>query len=151
MQNIELKFKNSGTHLAAGIIWLVVAIIYSFQLLFFSIFFPLPILFFIIIVLSTMLAIHSLTLPKKTYVKIVSDYLFIYRGLAIPFYEISFSSISYAEITADKLFIIPVAGFYKKELEIRVNLLYRQDFEILLEELTQRGIVVKNLYKDPSL
>ncbi|MBP2022481.1 hypothetical protein J2Z44_002302 [Clostridium punense] len=38
MQNIELKFKNSGTHLAAGIIWLVVAIIYSFQLLFFSIF-----------------------------------------------------------------------------------------------------------------
>ncbi|MBP2022480.1 hypothetical protein J2Z44_002301 [Clostridium punense] len=83
--------------------------------------------------------------------KIISDYLLIYRGLAIPFYEISFSSISYAEITADKLFIIPVAGFYKKELEIRANLLYRQDFEILLGELTQRGIVVKNLYKDPSL
>lgn len=151
MQNIELKFKSSGIHLAAGIIWLVVAIINSFQLLFFSNFFPLPILFFITIVLSTMLAIHFLTLPKKTYVKVTSDYLFIYRDLIIPFYEISFSNISYAEITADKLFIIPVAGFYKKELEIRTNFLYRQDYEILLQELTKRGVIVKNLYKDPSL
>lgn len=151
MDNIELKFKSSEIHLVLGIIWLLVAVLNLVPLILVGGFSSFSILILILIVLSTMLAIHFLTLQKKTYVKIVSDYLFIYRDLTIPFYEICLSSIYYAEISGDKLFIIPVAGFYKRELVIRANLLYRQDYELLIQELTKRGVTVKNLYKDPSL
>lgn len=147
MNSINLKFKNSRTYFATGIIWVVIGILNTIQLLFFAKFHPLPLLYSISIVLDIILAVHYLTFSKKAYIKISSDYICIYKGLLSNPYEIRFDEINYAEIAGNKFYVMPLSSFSKKDLMIRINYLYRHDYEILVETFNKHGILVRDLYK----
>lgn len=147
MNNINLKFKNARTYFATGIIWVVIGILNTIQLLFFAKFHPLPLLYSISIVLDIILAVHYLTFSKKAYIKISSNYICIYKGLLTNPYEIRFDEINYAEVAGNKFYVIPLSNFSKKDLMIRINYLYRHDYEILVETFDKHGILVRDLYK----
>jgi hypothetical protein len=148
MGDINLKFKATGTNTAAGVIWLMVGLMNVHQLIIFLKLFPITLLILLNILLDFPLAIYHLTLYKRTYIGISSGVLSIHRNLILRNYKIKFSEISSVRVSKNKLFIIPIDSFPKKEVLIRTNLLYIKDYEKLLEEFNSYGIVVKNLLGD---
>ncbi len=147
MNSINLKFKNARTYFATGIIWVVIGILNTIQLLFFAKFHPLPLLYSISIVLDIILAVHYLTFSKKAYIKISSNYICIYKWVLSKPYEIRFDEINYAEVAGNKFYVMPLSNFSKKDLLIHIDYLYKQDYEILIETFNKHGILVRDLYK----
>lgn len=153
MECYGLKYKKKRLYTVLGGGWSFMGV---FSLVFFIIFmksrpeFHIGSIIFgfeliLMISLSSILGIYYLKLKSRSYIKITNNGLKVHKGLVWGSNYINFSEIQEIRIQRNKMFLLLIKSNSKREIEIHLDLLYRMDYDILIEELSKHHMVIKGI------
>lgn len=153
MEEYEIKFKQKGINIAAGVIWIIVAIVNLLILIYFFMLQPsfmtgTVIVTFelsIVFVLGLIIGIYYLRLSCRTYIKITEKQLQIHKGLVWGNETFNIKNIEEARLLGNKMFLIIVNSIKRKEIEIKLDLIFMKDLDMLLEKLSSNNIPVRRV------
>lgn len=153
MQIHELKFKKNQLYIISGVIFIVVGLIITIVLIAFITSKPallvgtaiMIILLLTNIILDFTIGKYYLTLSSRTYIKISDRELEIDKGLARRNHVINFQDIDKACFIGEKLVLSLTDNYPNKEIEIRLNLMYLKDLDVLFDTFSKNNILVNKL------
>lgn len=151
MEGYELKFREKRFIIATGVLWIFISVLYLIMLIFYwgllkpsfmigtiIVSFELSVVF----ILGLIIGIYFLCLPSRTYIRITENELAIHKGLVWGNEVIKFHNIQEVRLLGNKMFIIPIYTYLRKEIKIKLDLIYMKDLEILLENFFSKSISV---------
>ena len=154
MEIYELKFKKKQSVTLLGVFWAFFSLIWAIFLVIFIAGFKPPlkiaVVYMIIvmmlnIILGFVLGKYYISLSSRTYIKISHKELKIHKGLAHKNQIIKFEDIEEVRLIGEKIVIILMNYCSNKEVEIRSDLIYLKDLDILLNNFSKNNKLIKRI------